>query len=148
MTTGLVTVPINVVSATEDHSIHFHQYHLEDMGRVRVRKVCELEDREVTQDEIGKDYELTRTQVIPITDEELRNLPLPTAKAIEIQGVVPLETVAPLRIGEGYYLQPSRQVAAKPYRLLVQALGRSNKVAGAEYERSGRERMSPRVRTP
>jgi Mg2+ and Co2+ transporter CorA len=25
-------VPINVQSATEDHSIRFHQYHLEDMG--------------------------------------------------------------------------------------------------------------------
>jgi non-homologous end joining protein Ku len=44
---GLVTVPVNVVSATEDHSIRFHQYHLQDMGRIRVRKVCELEDREV-----------------------------------------------------------------------------------------------------
>ncbi|MGW7385468.1 non-homologous end joining protein Ku [Streptomyces sp. NPDC054794] len=111
------------------------------MGRVRVRKVCELEDREVTQDEIGKGYELTRTQVIPITDEELRNLPLPTAKAIEIQGFVPLETVDPLRIGEGYYLQPSGQVAAKPYKLLVQALGRSGKVAVAKYAWSGRERL-------
>lgn len=42
---GLVTVPINVVSATEDHSIRFHRYHLEDMGRVRVRKYCEVQDR-------------------------------------------------------------------------------------------------------
>jgi DNA end-binding protein Ku len=29
---GSVTVPITVASATEDHSIRFHQYHLEDMG--------------------------------------------------------------------------------------------------------------------
>ncbi|MEU9153651.1 hypothetical protein AB0D59_24630 [Streptomyces sp. NPDC048417] len=34
-------------SATEDHSVRFHQYHLEDMARVRVRKFCEVEDREV-----------------------------------------------------------------------------------------------------
>ncbi len=63
---GLVTVPINVQSATEDHSVRFHQYHLEDMGRVRYRKYCELEDREVDQGEIGKGYELSKTQVIPI----------------------------------------------------------------------------------
>ncbi|MGW3669472.1 Ku protein, partial [Streptomyces sp. NPDC005141] len=44
---GLVTVPIHVVNAKEDHSIHFHQVHLEDMGRVRNRKICEIEDREV-----------------------------------------------------------------------------------------------------
>ncbi|MFF7130463.1 Ku protein [Streptomyces sp. NPDC008240] len=138
---GLVTVPINVVSATEDHSIRFHQYHLQDMGRVRVRKVCELEDREVSNAEIGKGYELTKTQVIPITDDELRNLPLPTAKAIEIDAFVPLESVDAIRIGEGYYLQPAGQVAAKPYKLLVQALGRSSKVAVAKYAWSGRERL-------
>ncbi|WP_420076954.1 Ku protein [Streptomyces sp. JL3001] len=138
---GLVTVPINVVSATEDHSIRFHQYHLEDMGRVRVRKYCEVEDREVANAEIGKGYQLTKEQVIPISDEELREIPLPTAKAIDIEAFVPLESIDPIRIGEGYYLQPSGQVAAKPYRLLVQALGRSSKVAIAKYAWSGRERL-------
>ncbi|MFJ2007908.1 Ku protein [Streptomyces chartreusis] len=134
-------MPINVVGATEDHSIRFHQYHLEDMGRVRVRKYCETEDREVTNAEIGKGYQLTKEQVIPISDEELREIPLPTAKAIEIEAFVPLESIDPIRIGEGYYLQPSGQVAAKPYRLLVQALGRSSKVAIAKYAWSGRERL-------
>ncbi|MFJ4582533.1 non-homologous end joining protein Ku [Streptomyces echinatus] len=138
---GLVTVPINVVGATEDHSIHFHQYHLEDGGRVRYRKVCELEDREVSQEEIGKGYELSKTQVIPITDEDLSNLPLPTAKAIEIDAFVPLASIDPIRIAEGYYLQPAGQVAAKPYKLLVEALGRSAKVAVAKYAWSGRERL-------
>jgi DNA end-binding protein Ku len=137
-----VTVPINVVSATENHSIQFHQYHqyhLEDMGRVRVRKYCEIEDREVDQGEIGKGYELTKEQVIPISDEELRDLPLPTAKAIEIVAFVPLESVDHLKIGEGYYLAPSGQVAAKPYKLLRMALDRSSKVAVAKYAERARE---------
>ncbi|MFJ2847606.1 Ku protein [Streptomyces griseofuscus] len=138
---GLVTVPIHVVSATEDHSIHFHQYHLADQGRIRYRKVCELEDREVDQSEIGKGYELTKDQIVPISDEELSSLPLPTAKAIEIDAFVPLEDIDPIRIGDGYYLQPSSQVAAKPYNLLVKALGRSAKVAVAKYAWSGRERL-------
>jgi DNA end-binding protein Ku len=138
---GLVTVPINVQSATEDHSIRFHQYHLEDMGRVRVRKFCEVEDREVRTDEIGKGYQLTKEQIIPISEDELRDLPLPTAKAIEIEAFVPLESVDPIRIGEGYYLQPSGQVAAKPYKLLRMALARSSKVAVAKYAWSGRERL-------
>lgn len=138
---GLVTVPINVQSATENHSIQFHQYHLEDMGRVRVRKVCELDDREVAQSEIGKGYEYAKGQVVAISDEELSNLPLPTAKAIEIEAFVPLDSIDPIRIAEGYYLQPSGQVAAKPYKLLVQALSRSSKVAVAKYAWSGRERL-------
>jgi DNA end-binding protein Ku len=138
---GLVTVPIHVQSATENHSIQFHQYHLEDMGRVRVKKVCEVEDREVSQSEIGKGYEYAKGQVVPISDAELRELPLPTAKAIEIEAFVPLDSIDPIQIGEGYYLAPDGQVAAKPYKLLVQALGRSSKVAVAKYAWSGRERL-------
>ncbi|MFF4316902.1 Ku protein [Streptomyces sp. NPDC001507] len=138
---GLVTVPVHVVSATEDQSVRFHQYHLDDMARVRVRKFCELEDREVRSDEIGKGYELTKTQVIPLTDQELRNLPLPTAKALEIHGFVPLESVDVIRIGEGYYLQPDGPVAAKPYELLRQALERSSRVAVTKFAWSGRERL-------
>src|SRR3954470_13503173 len=66
------TIPIRVASATENHSIQFHQYHLEDMGRVRVRKFCELEHREIAQSEIGKGYEYAKNQVVAISDAELR----------------------------------------------------------------------------
>lgn len=138
---GLVTVPCRVLSATENHSIQFHQYHLEDMGRVRVKKVCEIEDREVSQSEIGKGYEYAKDKVVPISDAELRELPLPTAKAIEIEAFVPLDSIDPIQIGDGYYLAPDGPVAAKPYKLLVQALGRSSKVAVAKYAWSGRERL-------
>ncbi|MEU0060770.1 Ku protein, partial [Streptomyces sp. NPDC006334] len=98
---GLVTVPIHVQSATEDHSIRFHQYHLEDQGRIRTRKVCEIEGREVSNAEIGKGYEYARDQIVAITDDELRDLPLPTAKAIEIVAFMPLSSIDPIRIGEG-----------------------------------------------
>ncbi|GGX62921.1 non-homologous end joining protein Ku [Streptomyces fructofermentans] len=138
---GLVTVPIHVRSAVEDHSIHFRQYHLKDMSRVRVRKICELEDREVAQDEIGKGYEVSKDQVVAVLDEELRALPLPTAKAIEIETFVPADSIDPLQIGEGYYLEPDGQIAAKPYTLLRRALERSAKVAVAKFAWSGRERL-------
>jgi DNA end-binding protein Ku len=138
---GLVTVPIHVVSATEDHSVRFHQVHLDDMARVRVRKYCELENREVTQGEIGKGYELTKDTVIPVLDEELQQMPLPTAKAIELVAFMPAESIDPIRVGDGYYLQPDGQVAAKPYKLLAQALVRSSKVAVAKFAWSGRERL-------
>ncbi|WP_308433490.1 non-homologous end joining protein Ku [Streptomyces alanosinicus] len=138
---GLVTVPVAVQAATESHSITFHQYHLADMSRVRVRKYCGLEDRPVDETEIGKGYEVSKTQVIPITDEELRRLPLPTARAIEIETFVPLESIDPIRIGAGYYLAATEQVAAKPYKLLVEALRRSSRVAVAKWAWHGRERL-------
>ncbi|MET8855538.1 Ku protein [Streptomyces sp. NPDC004579] len=138
---GLVTVPIHVVSATEDRSIHFHRVHLADMGRVRNRKICEIEDREVSSAEIGKGYEWGKDTIIPVLDAELREMPLPTAKAIEIEAFVPVESIDPIQIGDGYYLQPDGPVASKPYVLLRRALERSSKVAVAKYAWSGRERL-------
>ncbi|MFG3585157.1 Ku protein [Streptomyces sp. NPDC047990] len=138
---GLVTVPIHVLSATEDHSVRFHQVHVEDMGRVRNRKICEIEDREVSNAEIGKGYEVSKDTIIAVSDEELREMPLPTAKAIELVAFIPAESVDPIRVGDGYYLQPDGQVAAKPYKLLRRALERSSKVAVAKFAWSGRERL-------
>ncbi|MFJ8786930.1 Ku protein [Streptomyces sp. NPDC102476] len=54
---------------------------------------------------------------------------------------MPLDSIDPIRIGDGYYLQPAQPVAAKPYKLLVKALSRSSKVAIAKYAWSGRERL-------
>ncbi|MFH9298873.1 Ku protein [Streptomyces sp. NPDC017520] len=138
---GLVTIPVKIVSATEDHDVHFHRVHLADMGRVRTRKVCELNGEVVSQDEIGKGYEITKDQTVPVTDEELEHMPLPTAKAIEIAAFVDADTIDPVRISDSFYLAADGQVAAKPYTLLRKALERSSKVAVAKFAWHGRERL-------
>jgi DNA end-binding protein Ku len=138
---GLVSIPIKLVNATESHSISFRQIHSEDGGRIRYRKVCELEDREVTQAEIGKGYEDADGTIIPITDEDLSHLPLPTAKTIEIVAFVPADRIDPLQMDAAYYLAAGGAPAAKPYTLLREALKRSQKVAIAKYALRGRERL-------
>ncbi|WP_282702497.1 MULTISPECIES: Ku protein [unclassified Streptomyces] len=138
---GLVSIPIKLVNATESHSISFRQIHTEDGGRIRYRKVCELEDREVSQAEIGKGYEDADGTIIPITDEDLSHLPLPTAKTIEIVAFVPADRIDPLQMDAAYYLAASGAPAAKPYTLLREALKRSNKVAIAKFALRGRERL-------
>ncbi|MGY5055149.1 non-homologous end joining protein Ku [Streptomyces sp. 900105755] len=138
---GLVSIPIKLVNATESHSISFRQVHTEDNGRIRYRKFCELEDREVTQSEIGKGYEEADGTIVPITDEDLSHLPIPTARTIEIVAFVPADRIDPLQMDAAYYLAASGAPAAKPYTLLREALKRSNKVAIAKYALRGRERL-------
>ncbi len=138
---GLVTIPIKVLPATEDRSVHFRQVHLEDMGRVRTRKVCAIDGEIVPQEEIGKGYELTRDETVAVTDEELDRMPLPTAKAIELVAFVDADSIDPIRISDSYYLAIDGQVAAKPYTLLRRALERSDKVAVAKFAWHNRERL-------
>ncbi|CAL9559114.1 Ku protein [Streptomyces sp. enrichment culture] len=138
---GLVSIPIKLVNATESHSISFRQIHTEDGGRIRYRKFCELEDREVTQAEIGKGYEDADGTIIPITEEDLAHLPIPTARTIEIVAFVPADRIDPLQMDAAYYLAAGGAPAAKPYTLLREALKRSHKVAIAKYALRGRERL-------
>ncbi|MCX5194394.1 Ku protein [Streptomyces sp. NBC_00249] len=138
---GLVSIPIKLVNATESHSISFRQIHLPDGGRVRYRKVCELDGEEVPGDEIGKGYEEADGSIIPITDEDLAQLPIATAKTIEIVSFVPADEIDPLQMDAAYYLAANGATAAKPYTLLREALKRSRKVAIAKYALRGRERL-------
>ncbi|MEU5436388.1 Ku protein [Streptomyces sp. NPDC020719] len=138
---GLVTIPIKVLPATESHNINFHLVHLEDMGRVRTRKVCELDGQVLDQDQIGKGYEVAKDTIVQITDAELDAMPLPTAKAIEIVAFVPADSIDLVQVGAGYYLAADGQVSAKPYTLLRQALERSAKVAVAKFAWHNRERL-------
>ncbi|MFF2959705.1 Ku protein [Streptomyces sp. NPDC057963] len=138
---GLVSIPIKLVNATENHSVSFRQIHLTDGGRIRYRKVCEIDEEEVGPAEIGKAYEDADGSMIPITDEDLGSLPLPTAKTIEIVAFVPAASIDPLQMDAAYYLSANGVPAAKPYTLLREALKRSEKVALAKYALRGRERL-------
>ncbi|MEU8616987.1 Ku protein [Streptomyces sp. NPDC048623] len=138
---GLVSIPIKLVNATESRSVSFRQVHTEDGGRIRYKKVCELDGAEVTQAEIGKAYEDADGTMIPITDEDLAALPLPTAKTIEIVAFVPAGEIDPLQMDAAYYLSANGVPAAKPYTLLREALKRSDRVAVAKYALRGRERL-------
>ncbi|MFE5880992.1 non-homologous end joining protein Ku [Streptomyces hydrogenans] len=138
---GLVSIPIKLVNATESRSVSFRQVHVEDGGRIRYRKVCELDGEEVAPTEIGKAYEDADGTMIPIADEDLAALPLPTAKTIEIVAFVPAGEIDPLQMDAAYYLSANGVPAAKPYTLLREALKRSDRVAVAKYALRGRERL-------
>jgi DNA end-binding protein Ku len=139
---GLVTVPIKLVAATESHDVSLRQVHLEDGGRIRYRKICSLDGQELGDDEIGKGYEIAKDTIIPITEQDLADMPLPTAKAIEIVAFIDRSEVDTRQFGAGsYYLTADGQVATKPYTLLREAFKRSEKVAVAKFALRGRERL-------
>lgn len=138
---GLVTIPIKVSNASEPHNISFRRIHLDDGGRVRNRKVCELDGQELNDDQISRGYEISKDQIVEVTDEDLHDMPLPTARAIDIVAFVDRGTIDPVRIGQSYYLEADGQVAAKPYTLLRRALERSEKVAIVKFALRGRERL-------
>lgn len=137
LTFGLVAIPIRIESATRSHRIAFRQVHREDMGPVRNRKVCELDGQKLEQDDIGRAYETRDHQLVPVEDWELDQMPLPTAKTLEISGFLSLASVPMEYYDQPYYLAPASPAAKKPYVLMRDALARAGKAAVGKYAMRG-----------
>jgi DNA end-binding protein Ku len=125
---GLVTIPVKVYSATEERDITFRQVHEKDGGRIRYRRICEVDGEEVPYSDIGKGYEMPDGRMVILTSEDLSDLPLPTAKSIEVLEFVPVEQVDPLYFAKAYYLSADGP-GAKPYVLLRDALTKTGQCA-------------------
>jgi DNA end-binding protein Ku len=138
---GLVSIPVKLYSATEEKDVSFHQVHREDGGRIRYKRVCQIDGDEVPYSDIAKGYELSSGEVVVLTDEDFADLPLTTSRAIDVLEFVPLEQVDPLYFSKSYYLEPDA-AGAKPYVLLREALENSGRVALVKVALRQRESLA------
>jgi DNA end-binding protein Ku len=125
---GLVSIPVQLFAATEEHGVSFRQIHASDGGQIRYRRVCTLDGEEVSYDDIVRGYELPDGQVVVLTDEDFAGLPLASSRAIEVLGFADADTVDPVRLSRSYYCEPTG-TGANAYVLLREALQRTGKVA-------------------
>ncbi len=139
---GLVTVPVALAPAVEEHNIALHQVHAEDGGRVRMKRVCELEDREIPYGEIAKGYQTDDERTVVLTNEDLASLPLPTKRVIDVLAFVDESQIDPVYFSKPYYVAPDK-AGAKQYALLRDAMAESGQVAVTKITLSTRE--SPAV---
>jgi DNA end-binding protein Ku len=136
---GLVSIPVQMVSAVSaEHRVKFHQLHQADHGRVRYRKVCEIDGQELTDDQITRGYWSPDGRVARVADKDLADLPLPSARALEVHGFLLADQVSPVQLGKPYYLRPE-ETGLKAYTLLREALERSGKAAVVKQALRGRE---------
>ncbi len=125
---GLVSIPVKLYTATEERDVSFHQVHRSDGGRIRYKRVCQLDGEEVQYSDIAKGYELPSGETVVITDEDLADLPLTSSRVVDVLSFVPLEQVDPIYFAKSYYLEPDK-TATKPYVLLRDALEKADSVA-------------------
>ena len=125
---GLVSIPVKLYTATEEKDVSFHQVHREDGGRIRYKRVCQIDGEEVAYADIAKGYELPSGETVVLTDEDFADLPLTSSRVVDVLSFVPLEQVDPIYFAKSYYLEPEKN-ATKPYVLLRDALQQADSVA-------------------
>ncbi|MDX6334453.1 MAG: end-binding protein Ku [Streptosporangiaceae bacterium] len=138
---GLVTIPVKLYTATEQRDVSFRQVHVKDGGRIHFRRVCSVDGEEVPFADVAKGYELPDGEMVVLTDEDLAQLPLPTARSIEVLNFSPADQVDPILWNRSYYVEPE-PAGTRAYVLFREALDRTGKVAVTKVALRQRESLA------
>ncbi|MGP3632670.1 non-homologous end joining protein Ku [Streptomyces sp. 24-1644] len=140
---GLVALPVRLYPATEEQHVHLREIHAADASRVQHRRFCEAEDREIPYEEVGRGWELPDGRLVPLSEEDLQRLPLPTRHVADVLGFVPSQDIDPLLYSKPYYVAPGAAPGSdRPYALLVEALARTGYVGLCKIALRSRERLA------
>lgn len=127
ITFGLVNIPVKLHMAVREQRIAFHMLHDQDNVRLRRKMVCPADNKEIHPEHIVRGYEIHKDQYVIVSPEDLERCGPKSTKTIEITDFVDLADIDPVYFDRPYYLVP-QAAAAKPYRLLLNAMTRSKKV--------------------
>ena len=124
---GLVTIPVQLFSAVSRKNVRFNQLDAQTGARVRYKRVSGADGTELPPERIVKGYELPSGDYVTVTDRELDELAPVAARTIDIDAFIDLADIDPVFYDSAYHLVPD-EAAAKPYKLLAEAMGEADKV--------------------
>jgi DNA end-binding protein Ku len=117
---GLVSIPVGLFSATDDHTIHFHQFERGTSDRVRNKRVNERTGDEVDYSDIVKGADVGGGEHVIVEPDELE----------------------PLYFQQTYWLAPTAEQYSRPYALLLEAMTRTNRAAIGMFVMRGKQYLA------
>jgi DNA end-binding protein Ku len=137
---GLVNVPVKLYSAVSRKTVRFHQLSAKTGTRIQQKRVDPSTGDEVAFDDIVKGYELTKESYVVVTPDELDALDPERTRTIDIEDFFDQAEIDPVYYDHPYYLAPDKG-AGKAYRLLLDAMRESGKVAIARVVLRSKEQL-------
>lgn len=125
---GLVYIPVELFTATQDDAVRFNQLAKDSMKRVRYVKTCPDCQRELKPDDIVKGYQYEKGKYVVVDDAELDAIKTDADRAMKIVQFSDMADVPPL-----YFEKPYQVVAQaggeKALELLRRAMVDEGKIA-------------------
>ena len=144
---GLVSIPVGLAPATKpaarQSDVSFRLLHRACATPIKQKRWCPTHDREVTQDEIVRGFEVAKGQFVIVEDADLEALERSDdSRSIEITRFVQEDAVDPIYFDRTYFLVPASTVAQRrPYVLLLEAMRQTTTAALGRFVRAGRESL-------
>ena len=142
---GLVNIPVGMALATKpaarQSDVSFRMLHRECGTPIKNKRWCPQHDREVSNDEIVKGWEVAKGQFVFVEDADLEALETADdSRTIAITRFVELDQVDPIYFDRTYFLAPADAAAQRrPYVLLLEAMKETNTAAVGKFVRQGAE---------
>jgi DNA end-binding protein Ku len=127
--------------AARQSDVSFRMLHRECGTPIKNKRWCPEHDREVSNDEIVKGWEVAKGQFVIVDDADLEALQTADdTRTIEITRFVSLGEVDPIYFDRTYFLAPADAAAQRrPYVLLLEAMKETGMAAIGKFVRQGAE---------
>lgn len=142
ITFGMVSVPVGLYTAIENHTVQFHQLQRGTADRIRNRRVNERTGKEVKAEDIVKGFEVTEGEYVIVEPDELDEIAPGRSRTIDISDFVDLADIEPVYFERTYYIAPSGKEYTKVYQLLRAALEESGKAGIATFVMRGKQYLT------
>jgi DNA end-binding protein Ku len=137
---GLVTIPVELFSATAAEKLAFHLLDARDFSAIHNKRVNENTGEEVEWDSVVKGYQLEDGRWVTLTDDDFAAANVKATRTIDVLGAVCADEITVGFFDTPYYLAPEPQ-GAKAYALLREALRRAGRVAVGQIVIRSRQRL-------
>jgi DNA end-binding protein Ku len=138
---GMVYIPVSVYPATREEKISFKQLRATDLSPIRYKKVAEVDQKEVSADEIVKGYEYEKGRWVTLKDEDFEKVKIESTRSVEITDFVEQSQINPKFFYKPYFLE-AQKGGEKAYSLLHRALSDTGKVGVAKVAIQSREYLA------
>ena len=138
---SLVSIPIEIHTATKSgRRVSFRQIHGPTGKPVNYEKTVPGVGK-VSSDDILKGYALGDNEYLLIQPDEIDAIKLETKKTFELVQFVGTNEISPLYYDQPYYIVPSDDLAEDAYRVVRDALRKSQKTGLGQLTLHGREHL-------
>lgn len=125
---GLVTIPVRLYSAVQEHAIGFTLLHNKCNTPIAYQRWCNHCKKEVAWPDVVKGLKLENGSYAILTQEKLKALKPKTTETISIIEFVSADQIKPIYLEHHYYLAPEK-AGQNSFHLFQAALEKSGKVA-------------------
>src|SRR5919202_4080575 len=133
ITFGLVNIPVKLYT-TSDNNKDFSFNQLDNKGhRIKYKKWCPVEDREVSYSQIKKGYQISKDNYAVIEKDDLDKIKLKTTQSIDVKEFIDSNDFDSLLIEKSYYVAPEKNKKTgaidKAYTLFARIINETKKIA-------------------